>query len=216
MTRPGRGCRGSGDKRTSCPPRKVRREFPDFKSIVQDYLARKWPGARRELDAFRRQSSLRAAVEQAALARGADSAGAKHSHQWKIPNRLLRLWADILLDAHSDVESCRTFAALFRLIDARRIKGIGELAVYDTAHRIGEHLAVEPEEVYLHRGTRDGAVALGFDGRRKTLRLEELPEAFQALKPYQAEDCLCVYKDVLGPCARNVHWHPKPSARRDV
>jgi hypothetical protein len=40
------------------------------------------------------------------------------------------------------------------------IHGIGELAIYDTAVRIGARFGVEAEDAYMHRGTRDGAKAL--------------------------------------------------------
>ena len=52
--------------------------------------------------------------------------------------------------------------------------GIGSLTVYDTATRIGAFLKLEPDRVYLHAGTRDGARALGFD-QRDSLSASELP-----------------------------------------
>ena len=53
---------------------------------------------------------------------------------------------------------------------------LGELTVYDVAHRIGAYLQLEPDVVYLHRGTRIGARYLGLRlavhvGNRGKIRL---------------------------------------------
>jgi len=79
----------------------------------------------------------------------------------------------------------------------RGIDGIGALMVYDTALRLGAFLQLEPDLVYLHAGTRDGAAALGVDRSRETVRAEELPAALQALHPHEIEDCLCIFKAQL-------------------
>jgi hypothetical protein len=77
-----------------------------------------------------------------------------------------------------------------------------ELTVYDTTHRIGAFLGVQPDRVYLHTGTREGAKALGFKGSLTFILPREFPKPFHKLKPYEIEDCLCIYKDVLKtlPC----------------
>jgi hypothetical protein len=51
--------------------------------------------------------------------------------------------------------------------------------------------------VYVHRGTRDGIRKLGFDASRETIEMDELPPPIRKLKPREAEDFLCVYKDDL-------------------
>ena len=71
------------------------------------------------------------------------------------------------------------------------IHGIGELAVYDIACRIGAFLGLSPERVYLHAGTREGARALGLRGA--SVRKMDLPRAFGRLSPGEIEDCLCIY-----------------------
>jgi hypothetical protein len=75
------------------------------------------------------------------------------------------------------------------------IRGVGALAVYDIAHRMGAYLGQEPDAVYLHAGTRKGAAALGLKG--EMVELAEIPSAFHKLPPAEIEDCLCIYKDVL-------------------
>lgn len=80
----------------------------------------------------------------------------------------------------------------------RPIPGIGELTVYDISQRIGSRFDLEPERVYLHSGTRVGARELGFDGRRASIEVAELPEELTVrLRPRELEDLLCIYKDAL-------------------
>jgi hypothetical protein len=78
------------------------------------------------------------------------------------------------------------------------LDGIGELTVYDTALRIGAKLGHLPSKVYLHRGTRAGAKALGLNWKAKTLAVRELPAVLRVLPAHEIEDCLCIFKDRLG------------------
>jgi hypothetical protein len=98
-----------------------------------------------------------------------------------------------------DFAEVRTFDELHTL--AARTVGpisfIGPLTLYDTAHRIGAFLGLRPEFVYLHAGVCSGAKALGLDYKANKLPMSALPKAFQKLRPEQAEDCLCIYKDDL-------------------
>jgi hypothetical protein len=82
------------------------------------------------------------------------------------------------------------------------IRGIGPWVVYDTALRIGPFLGLEPEHVYLHRGTREGARQVTPKWRQLTLEVTDLPEAFRTLRPHEIEDCLCVYKAQHASSAR--------------
>lgn len=62
--------------------------------------------------------------------------------------------------------------------------------MYDVAHRIVAYLGLEPEHVYLHRGTRVGARALGLGRGRQWIDLAELPDEFGRLTLAETEDCL--------------------------
>jgi hypothetical protein len=74
--------------------------------------------------------------------------------------------------------------------------------VYDTATSIGVHLGLNPDRIYLHSGTADGAKAILRIRRRKTLNRSELPSAFMRLRCCEVEDCLCIYKRDLARIAR--------------
>lgn len=110
-----------------------------------------------------------------------------------MPQEIRDGWAERLLNELELLRSAETFADLYDRLQSLRIKFVGPLTVYDTAFRIGAKLGLEPELVYLHRGTLAGAVLLGFS-KRPHLKMEELPSAFQGLRPYEVEDCLCIYK----------------------
>lgn len=103
-----------------------------------------------------------------------------------------------------DLRRCENFDELFEVV--RRtigpIHGIGALAIYDIAQRIGAHLGLEPEVVYLHRGVVEGARNLGLTTGNGVLEPADLPEAFRRLAPYEIEDCLCIYKDALAKVRR--------------
>lgn len=91
----------------------------------------------------------------------------------------------------------KSFAELHDLIyrQIKPVRGIGDLAVYDFAHRIGAYLRHAPEAVYLHAGTREGARVLNLGG--ETVDLSQLPAELRKLSAAEIEDCLCIYRDAL-------------------
>ena len=166
-----------------------------FAGIVRDYTSRYRESARRELRFYALQPSLEYAIREATLSRL--PSGKRHPHQRRIPLRVLQSAERQLQAIAAQLRAARSFAELHRLIE-RRIKpihGIGDLATYDIAHRIGAYLRREPEAVYLHAGTREGARALNLGGR--TIQLRELPPGLRKLSAAEIEDCLCIYKEAL-------------------
>jgi len=123
--------------------------------------------------------------------------GAKLSHQRRIPETSLSEARDRLLENLAALRASKTFDELHDSIEAmiRPIRKIGELAVYDITLRIGARFGIEPDKVYLHRGTRDGAKALGLEFRKSALELGELPKPLRVLTAREIEDVLCIYKD---------------------
>ncbi|SRR6266700_448000 len=168
-----------------------------LEEVVERYLAEYSHHEDRELEWFRRQPTLSEAVRLAGLAER--PFGKRFNHQRRIPPSVLLNAARVLLDEVNKIAQAGTFDELFQLI-ARAIgdiRGVGELMIYDTALRIGAKLSLSPERIYLHSGTREGARYLGFDGKRKSIDLHELPTALQRLEPSQIEDVLCIYKNHL-------------------
>lgn len=166
-----------------------------LEGIARNYICQFRPGQRAESQYFARQPSLRRAVELASLSIAED--GKRHSHQRRIPERVLReAWSAI---QDLPLSRCRTFRDLFDQVNQaiRTIRGIGPLAIYDVSTRIGSFLGLEPKEVHLHAGTLDGARALGLACKQRVLPESAFPPEWKKLKPAEIEDCLCIYKEDL-------------------
>lgn len=177
--------------------RQSRPQFHSLSDVIDDYIRRHRVSAAAEMDFFR-DESFPVVIEYAALYKLAN--GHRHPHSYRRTSEALEEAYRRLQAIPGDMQNCSSFEVLHDLIE-REIGGIddiGPLTVYDVATRIGAHLHLEPEKVYLHSGTRKGAEALGLGARRKTLEPAELPVEFGRLTAREIEDCLCLYKDYLG------------------
>jgi hypothetical protein len=166
-----------------------------FEAAARHYIQHHRPRLGSLLKHFAQQASLYDAIAYAAL--GLDERGKRHPHQRRLSKDALVRAQDALLARRELLGSCTDFAALHNMVErvAGQIDGIGELYCYDIALRIGAYLRIFPEEVYLHRGAKDGAKALGYDTDRDALRMGELSDSVQELEPYEIEDLLCIYKN---------------------
>ena len=167
----------------------------NLKAIVRTYIRQIRPCAEAELEWFRSQPSIKAAIEHAALA--INSRGKRYSHQRRLRKKTLEEARTILLTRQSRLAKAQHFDELLDLVETavQDVPGIGELYVYDTSLRLGARLNLEPTKVYLHSGTRIGARALGLNGKAESLRTTELPKAFRELRPHEIEDVLCIFKN---------------------
>lgn len=192
-------------------PRRTRscRSQPDslssYDEIVDAYI-RDWRAITQRERRFFKGCSLVRAIEFAALCKL--PGGKRHPHQYRTPRAVLVEAESVLQECADEFRGCKTFHDLYRLVrrEISGIHGIGILTVYDVATRIGAHLDLAPELVYLHAGTADGAAALGFN-RRGTISRIALPKAFRRLQAYEIEDCLCSYKDQLKELAQKALRH---------
>jgi hypothetical protein len=167
----------------------------NFAAIVRDYNSRHRERARREVRYYMIQRSLEDAIRESALSRLPSSK--RHPHQRRIPLRVLQAAERRLQAIAGSLLAAESFAELHRLIERqiKPVQGIGDLAVYDIARRIGAYLGHEPETVYLHAGTREGARALNLEGN--AIDVSEFPVKLRNLSAAEIEDCLCIYKDAL-------------------
>jgi hypothetical protein len=112
--------------------------------------------------------------------------GKLHSHQQRPFQRWPRApkkAADLLKPLADRIAAARNFDDDLHPLICTAIKlvpGIGPLTCYDIAHRIGARLRpkLEPTEVFLHRGTREGAKALGLWANRERAPISDFPEAY--------------------------------------
>lgn len=138
--------------------------------------------------------------------------GLLHSHQW----RPFHIWpeapkkaTELLKPLASRIAASRNFDDdLYPIIctTLARCKGTGLLASYDIACRIGAWMRskLEPIQVFLHRGTREGAKAVGVRVNRERAPMSDFREDLrQSLTAAQMEDMLCIYRGTLARIARN-------------
>lgn len=198
-TRRPRGCFPRSDERR-CPRPASARTFASLEEVVQDYLATVAADADDYLSYYRSAASLREAIACASMAELED--GKRFSHQRRIPRRVLKKIGPKLKP--NELRRCRDFEALHQYIASAigPIHGIGSLAIYDTAHRLGAYLKKPPRYVYVHAGVREGLKALGLPHRVSKVKMSDLPRPFHRLRPDQVEDCLCIYKRELRTIAR--------------
>ena len=118
-------------------------------------------------------------------------------HQRRVARAALTLARRHLLQRRKSLAAVRNFRELHDLIElvSEHVPRFGKLAVYDVAWRLGIYLGKEPDLVYLHAGTKEGASALGVGGERA--ELNEFPRSLQIMSPSQLEDFLCICKNAL-------------------
>ena len=177
--------------------RRGKNDFASLQMIVNDYVQHYRKRAAEELNFYRSIESLSEVIRVAANAVTADSK--RHDHQRRIPGGALARFARALLAIEDRIETAKSFSTLHNVIKdaASELKHIGRLTVYDTALRIGIKLGLDPDHVYLHAGTREGAKFFNVDTKEEHLPKSSFPVELDKLEPYEIEDLLCIYKDEL-------------------
>jgi hypothetical protein len=165
-----------------------------LRDFVIEYEKEYRPNLQQQLDWFREQPSIQTAIENAALA--CDNRGKRYSHQRRHPRELLHRAQQLLLDKSEVLRRCRDFDDLVAAVTEAlgKMKGLKELYCYDTALRIGAFLKIYPDKVFLHRGARTGARNLQLNFQTHALHKQEVPPELRALRAYEIEDFLCIYK----------------------
>lgn len=204
--------RGSKEARGGCDDR-LPQPLTTLKAIVDDYI-REWQP--RCWVAFHEQYRAPSkALDVVATWR--DTRGRMYSHQCCVLN--------IAKDAASmairklQVGDVRDFEDLFGLVDRAigNIPGIGDLAVYDVATRLGASPGKLPSKrVYLQSGALKGARALRLDSGKRSLPVEEFPSELHRLAVWEIEDLLCIYKRELRALDREGRAAAERPGRSDV
>ena len=109
------------------------------------------------------------------------------------------------LELHlNELNNCNSFSEIIEIVESCRVRGFGELAIYDTSIRIGTFLGIVPDRVYLHAGTRIGMEALEQknyvpigSSRNKSVSTEDLPKEFKTMEADEIQHLLCAEKDLL-------------------
>jgi hypothetical protein len=139
------------------------------------------------------ESNIDHVIEMASKSR--DSNNRKHPHQYRIKNKTLDNFCDNVMSKKNEILKSTDFAQLYNVIKKSKINGIGDLTIYDTAHRIGKHLEILPNKVYIHCGTKIGAERILKNKIRNKFIDKSMFKKFSDLTCEEIEDILCIYKD---------------------
>lgn len=106
-----------------------------------------------------------------------------------------------LLQRIEDLRMSSVFPQIMDIVEQCRVKGFGELSIYDTAVRIGAFLGIAPDMVYLHAGTRKGIEQLEVKGylpkgasKQKSIAVNDMPDEFKKLTPDDIQHFACLKK----------------------
>jgi hypothetical protein len=167
--------------------------------IIEEYKRYYGPEADRVNKFAKAQKTLVNAIEVATLSE--DDAGVRDSHQNRIPKGVLKLWSNSVIKETRLIRRAASFEQILDILKKARVKGIGELAIYDTAARIGTFRKIYPDKIYLHAGTKIGVQNLLGKIKSKHIFKNQLPQEFQRedLSCSELENLLCIFKDVLDP-----------------
>ena len=106
-----------------------------------------------------------------------------------------------LLKRASWLHNCTYFDAVYDIVREEKVKGIGNLTIYNVAARIAAWKGLHPEHhLYIHAGPLKGWKALtGMKGNDYRVAVELLPKALHKLPMHKVEDLLCEYREFLHP-----------------
>ncbi len=167
----------------------------DISLLVTHYITEHRPTALREKSFFESMPSLELAIHHAAFALDHREPPRRYSHQRRIRRTPMRKAYWFLSKVHAELQEKHTFDELHEYLHTAfsKIHGLGALYTYDTALRIGFYLRLEPTDVYLHAGTREGARAIGVKDLH-VVSVKNLPSELHALAPHEIENFLCTFK----------------------
>src|SRR2546421_1136352 len=102
----------------------------NLEAIVRHYITHYRPYKQTELNWFRRQPSLEAAIKIAAKAE--NEYGKRYSHQYRITRKAMQEASRLLLEKHDVLQRCKTFHELWQRIKLilEAVTGLGELYIY--------------------------------------------------------------------------------------
>lgn len=168
-------------------------EDEKYDSIIAHYKATHSERDKHLAD-IKNAAKIENAIVLAATAR--DAEGRKHGHQNLIPPSDLQQFSDSILMRKDDIVAADSFGQLYNIIKESKVEGVGDLCIYDTAHRLGHYLGLSPDVIYLHRGTKEGATKLIGKIKEAYISKDMLPVPFQRedLSNSELEDILCIYK----------------------
>ena len=128
----------------------------------------------------------------------------KYGNQRGVTYQISKQVRDNLIKRTNDIVKAITFDEIYDIVSECKVRGFGELSIYDTSIRIASKLGIEPDKVYLHAGARKGVEILEEKGylelgssKKKYIEIKNMPKPMQALKAAESEHLLCSMKDSM-------------------
>ena len=126
----------------------------------------------------------------------------REGNQRGVPFEISKQVRENLIKRMNDILMAKNFDEIFNIVSDCKVKGFGELSIYDTSMRIASYLQIEPDKIYLHAGARKGMEILEDKGyvkqgvsKKKYVEINEMPIPMQDLKADESEHMLCSMKD---------------------
>jgi hypothetical protein len=174
-----------------------------MKSLIKRYIKEYFPS--QDNDWFNLVKSKRTLLEQIETATlSLNFEGVMHGHQRRVGHERLKKYAQALL-SENNIERIkkavrsRNFHNVYLVFEeeTKNHYMVSSLTAYDVAQRICSIYGIDPEFVYLHTGTTEGAKNLGIKTRGKEcLEMKDLPVWLtSSLGPADIENFLCIYKE---------------------
>jgi len=169
------------------------------KQIFKEFLDKDVINNDRVVSYCLKQKSLAGAIKIAVLSR--DIENKKHKHQYRIKNAQLHMFLKKISLIKDKIQEVKNFEELLNLIVKEKILGIGPLAFYDIALRIGYYIKIKPDLIYLHAGAKTGA--LNFFGRKiknNYLTKDEFVAKVDDFNNFSCEEIeafLCIHCNVI-------------------
>lgn len=128
----------------------------------------------------------------------------KEGNHRGVPFEVSKQVRDNLLKRINEILKVRTFDEIYQIVTDCKVKGFGELSIYDTSMRIAANMNIEPDKVYLHAGARKGLEILEEKGyvdqgssKMKYIEIKNMPKPMQQLKAAETEHLLCSMKESM-------------------
>ncbi len=191
-----------------------------YAQIYNHYKTKIFDCQEKYYDWYRQSNNLEKAISKAF--KSEDECLKVHSHQHRVGRKVLEQARNIALNIYKENNYSETDLNTFDEIYNKfvssircKVKGFGELAHYDISLRIAKYQnAKYPNcgnltEVYLHRGTLDGAKAVFNAGhidksiKKSDIRegekisVSHFPSPLNNLSGDHLENLLCIYKEEL-------------------
>ena len=174
----------------------------ELNALIETFVQKHRPHIRADLANYNN-------IHSAATSKGKN--GKKHQHQYRISPAILENFAKKINAETTRLKQARSFDEIYKIVESCKIRGIGPLAIYDTAVRIGHIYDVEPVEIYLQQGAHWGASAFGINKNKASKQqFTAITTLFNQLTPHEIECFLCLNHKVLNPNRCQQKQQPQP------